>query len=42
MSTTPRGACAQRAHGEIGSAQYFQALAAQAEPDIAQNPLLLA
>lgn len=27
--------------GEIGSAQYFQALAAQAEPDVRMNPLLL-
>ncbi|GKS83460.1 cobyric acid synthase [Acidovorax sp. SUPP1855] len=28
-------------HGEIGSAQYFQALAARAEPDVRMNPLLL-
>ena len=28
-------------HGEIGSAQYFQALAAKAEPDVRMNPLLL-
>ena len=27
--------------GEIGSAQYFQALAAQVEPDVRMNPLLL-
>ncbi|MDP3164703.1 MAG: cobyric acid synthase [Hydrogenophaga sp.] len=27
--------------GEIGSAQYFQALAAQAEPEVRMNPLLL-
>lgn len=27
--------------GEIGSAQYFQALAACAEPDVRMNPLLL-
>jgi adenosylcobyric acid synthase len=27
--------------GEIGSAQYFQALAAKAEPDVRMNPLLL-
>ena len=26
---------------EIGSAQYFQALAARAEPDVRMNPLLL-
>ncbi len=29
------------AYGEIGSAQYFQALAARAEPDVRMNPLLL-
>lgn len=29
------------ADGEIGSAQYFQALAAGAEPDVRMNPLLL-
>jgi adenosylcobyric acid synthase len=28
-------------YGEIGSAQFFQALAAQAEPDVRMNPLLL-
>ncbi|MDA8446592.1 cobyric acid synthase [Paracidovorax valerianellae] len=28
-------------YGEIGSAQYFQALAARAEPDVRMNPLLL-
>ena len=33
---TPGGAM-----GEIGSAQYFQALAARAEPDVRMNPLLL-
>src|SRR5215207_605255 len=27
--------------GEIGSGQYFQALAARAEPDVRMNPLLL-
>ncbi len=32
---------ALREWGEIGSAQYFQALAAQAEPDVRMNPLLL-
>jgi adenosylcobyric acid synthase len=29
------------AGGEIGSAQYFQAMAAHAEPDVRMNPLLL-
>ena len=29
------------AGGEVGSAQYFQALAARAEPDVRMNPLLL-
>lgn len=29
------------AYGEIGSAQYFQSLAANAEPDVRMNPLLL-
>ena len=29
------------AFGEIGSAQYFQALAARAEPDVRINPVLL-
>ncbi|HYF18619.1 MAG TPA: cobyric acid synthase CobQ, partial [Ramlibacter sp.] len=29
------------AGGEIGAAQYFQALAAGAEPDVRMNPLLL-
>jgi adenosylcobyric acid synthase len=28
-------------HGEIGSAQYFQALAAKAEPEVRMNPVLL-
>ena len=30
-----------RQGGEIGSAQYFQALAARAQPDVRMNPLLL-
>ena len=30
-----------RPAGEIGSAQYFQALAARSEPDVRMNPLLL-
>ena len=29
------------ADGEIGSAQYFQALAARCEPDVRMNPVLL-
>src|SRR5205085_9361749 len=29
------------ARGEIGSAQYFQALAARAQPDVRMNPVLL-
>lgn len=33
---TPEGG-----EGEIGSAQYFQALAARAEPDVRMNPVLL-
>ena len=33
---TPQGG-----YGEIGSAQYFQALAARAQPDVRMNPLLL-
>ena len=33
---TPQGG-----YGEIGSAQYFQALAARAVPDVRMNPLLL-
>ncbi len=32
---------AQMRQGEIGSAQYFQALAARAVPDVRMNPLLL-
>ena len=28
-------------HGEIGSAQYFQALSARAQPDVRMKPLLL-
>jgi len=35
------GAGVQAPMGEIGSAQYFQALAARAEPDVRMNPLLL-
>ena len=36
-----RGAGAMSAWGEIGSAQYFQALAARATPEVRMNPLLL-
>jgi adenosylcobyric acid synthase len=32
---------ARRRGREIGSAQYFQALAARAEPEVRMNPLLL-
>ncbi|HSW16837.1 MAG TPA: cobyric acid synthase [Ramlibacter sp.] len=35
------GAGLADSYGEIGSAQYFQALAARAEPDVRMNPLLL-
>jgi len=35
------GAAAALLGGEIGSAQYFQALAARAVPDVRMNPLLL-
>ncbi|HMP11787.1 cobyric acid synthase [Hydrogenophaga sp.] len=37
----PWGDPAAHRGGEIGSAQYFQALAARAEPDVRMNPLLL-
>ena len=37
----PGAARRQDAGGEIGSAQYFQALAARAEPHVRMNPLLL-
>jgi adenosylcobyric acid synthase len=35
------GAASDAAGGEIGSAQYFQALAARAVPEVRMNPLLL-
>ncbi|CAN5303125.1 cobyric acid synthase [soil metagenome] len=37
----PWGGPAENRGGEIGSAQYFQALAARAVPDVRMNPLLL-
>lgn len=37
----PWGGPAAHRGGEIGSAQYFQALAARANPDVRMNPLLL-
>ena len=41
MSNNARVVASANGLGEIGSAQYFQALAAQAEPDVRMNPLLL-
>ena len=41
MSNNARVVASHNGLGEIGSAQYFQALAAQAEPDVRMNPLLL-
>jgi adenosylcobyric acid synthase len=44
MSNNARVVASESGHsglGEIGSAQYFQALAARAEPDVRMNPLLL-
>jgi adenosylcobyric acid synthase len=41
MSNNARVVACASGLGEIGSAQYFQALAAQAEPDVRMNPLLL-
>jgi adenosylcobyric acid synthase len=41
MSNNARVVAAGNGQGEIGSAQYFQALAARAEPDVRMNPLLL-
>ncbi len=38
---TGQGSDGAAAGGEIGSAQYFQALAARCEPDVRMNPLLL-
>ncbi len=41
MSNNARVVASANGLGEIGSAQYFQALAARAEPDVRMNPLLL-
>jgi adenosylcobyric acid synthase len=41
MSNNARVVASANGQGEIGSAQYFQALAARAIPDVRMNPLLL-
>lgn len=41
MSNNARVVASRNGQGEIGSAQYFQALAAKAEPEVRMNPLLL-
>ena len=41
MSNNARVVTSANGLGEIGSAQYFQALAARAEPEVRMNPLLL-
>jgi adenosylcobyric acid synthase len=41
MSNNARVVASDNGQGEVGSAQYFQALAAQAVPDVRMNPLLL-
>ncbi|NBX06061.1 MAG: cobyric acid synthase, partial [Betaproteobacteria bacterium] len=40
MSNNARVVASNNGQGEIGSAQYFQALAARALPDVRMNPLL--
>ena len=41
MSNNARVVASSNGQGEIGSAQYFQALAAKATPEVRMNPLLL-
>ena len=41
MSNNARVVASDNGQGEIGSAQYFQSLAARAVPDVRMNPLLL-
>lgn len=41
QSLATESSFADQACGEIGSAQYFQALAAHAEPNVNMNPVLL-
>jgi len=41
MSNNARVVASSNGQGEIGSAQYFQSLAARAVPDVRMNPLLL-
>jgi adenosylcobyric acid synthase len=41
MSNNARVVASPQGEGEIGSAQYFQALAARAVPEVRMNPLLL-
>ena len=41
MSNNARVVASPAGLGEVGSAQYFQALAAKVEPDVRMNPVLL-